>query len=247
MTAVLVMKQGITVNGKVLGPKGTPIAGATIGWGEYWGGDGLPKTDREGRFRIPNLPPGDVAITVCASGCAPDRKKITVGPDTRTVEFKLQAAKPLKGRVVDEAGMPIALAQVSVQYWRGSRCLQWQAKTDAQGRFSWAEPPADEVTLGIDAEGYMGEGPALVPKPDEHVIVLKKNMVIKGRVVDAVTGPADPLLPGDPGLYRRRWHRALVPLQHGQGNRRHLQPHTDDISPPLQRSDRGGRLPAGSL
>ncbi len=188
MTAVLVMKQGITVNGKVLGPKGTPIAGATVCWGEYWDGDGLPKTDRQGRFRIPNLPAGELGITVCAPGCAPDRKKITVGPDTRTVEFRLQAAKPLTGRVVDEAGLPISLAQVSVQNWQGGYSLQWQTKTDAQGRFSWAEPPADEVTLDIAAEGYMGDDRALVAGADEQVIVLKKNMTIKGRVVDAATG-----------------------------------------------------------
>ncbi len=188
-SAVFVMKQGINLEGKVLGPHDNPVKDATISRDR----SDVATTDRDGRFRLRNLKPGEITLVARGPGCAPDLKKVDVQPNPHPVEFKLQAARVLKGRVVDESGQPIPQAQVGVRQWRGGYYLDWNAKTDMQGRFRWDEAPVDAFWLSVDAEGRESEWVQnVVAGPDERVIVLKKKVKITGRVVDAASGQPVP-------------------------------------------------------
>jgi peroxiredoxin/protocatechuate 3,4-dioxygenase beta subunit len=191
MAAVMVMKKGIHVDVKVAGPRGQPVGGAIITWGNRWN-DTSNKTDRDGRFRLRNQPAGPLAITVQAAGYALDQKKVTVEPEMRTVEFKLEDAKGLKGRVIDPSGQPIALASVVLQQWRSGFYYYWNTKTDAQGRWSWADAPNDMVGVTVNADGYYGDYIQIKAGPEEHVSTLKKTVTIRGRVTDAATGQPIP-------------------------------------------------------
>jgi protocatechuate 3,4-dioxygenase beta subunit len=201
LAAAFVMKKGITLEGKVIGPAGTPVKNTALWIGQPWPSTSV-LTDRQGRYRFRNLKAGETNVLVRAPGCAPDLKKVTVEENMRPVDFKLEEGRTLKGRVVDENGDPIAGAQAYLQQWRGGFFLQWHARTDSEGRFRWTEAPIDAVSLSIDAQGRRGTYETLVAGPDEHVIVLKKRIRITGRVVDAASGQPIPSFRAITGINR---------------------------------------------
>lgn len=207
-TCELVMKAGVTLTGKVITVKGKPVEKAVIGWGDY---SGSTNSDRQGRFRIASLTPGTVSLTVRAPGYAPAIKKVTIEQDVRPIEIKLELGKTLKGRIVDAAGKGIAKAQVMLSSWQGTS-YWWYTMTDAQGRFTWKEAPADEVELRVSADGYAPQYSWRVKAGnDEQVLTLKDLLEVTGRVVDAATGapiPSFTVVPGSlngPAVYWLRW------------------------------------------
>jgi peroxiredoxin len=197
-TCELVMKPGITLTGKVTDPKGRPVENAAVTCRSYQSGI---STDRQGRFKIPGLAPGETTVTVHAAGFAPESKKITIEQDMRTVDFKLKAGVTLKGRVIDAAGNGIAMAQVYLQFWKDGT-FWWNTMTDAQGRFTWAEAPDEELALSVQAEGYNYKSDWRVrPGPEEQVITLKGQIQVTGRVIDAATGAPIPSFTAVPGIF----------------------------------------------
>ncbi len=211
------MRSGITLTGRVIGPKGKPVEDATINWsagtpanssrvaaGTSVNGAGLAsggtKTDRQGRYRIPGLTLDEVSLIVRATGCAPEIKKITVEENMRPVDIRLKAGKTLRGRVVDAAGNGVPLAEIFLQSWQGAT-YWWDAKTDAQGRFTWTDAPEDEVVLSVSAEGYAYQRDwHVMAGPEEQVLTLKGQMQVTGRVIDANTGAPIPSFTVTPGI-----------------------------------------------
>ena len=100
------MHHGDTVHGTVTAPDGKPVAGAIVIWGDrpYWqAGSQEVRTDEHGAFRFPPLPPGSMALTVVAQGWMPERRKVTIAPDMKPVDFQLRPGKALRIRFVDAA------------------------------------------------------------------------------------------------------------------------------------------------
>lgn len=184
-TCDLVMKEGIVLAGKVVNHKNKPVENATINYGNY----SVVKTDRQGRYRIGKLTPRRLNVTVHAPGCAPEQKTITVEENMHPVDFKLEPGNLLKSRIVDPYGNPIPSAQVFLQSWRGARGIFWFTRTDAQGRWTWPDAPADEAVFRITAEGYMPlEDLRLAADRDELIITLRSQVMVTGLVTDAATG-----------------------------------------------------------
>jgi len=202
MTAVSTMGKGYTVTGTVRGPDGRPLAGVKVRQGSdrFSSLDPQTKTDADGWFRFSNAQPGEMILTVHAPGLAPDLVTITVTKNTPPVEFHLQPGNTIRGIVINQAGEPVPGAFVAADTWRKHRSIQWETRTDDQGRFTWTEAPKDEVLFDMGKRGYMNvRKHALVPSDQEQLIVLMRPLHIQGRVVDAETGEpigAFKLIPG---------------------------------------------------
>lgn len=203
-TAVMAMKKGITVEGRVLAGDGKPIAGAKVAQGDTrFVEPAYPTTttDNEGKFRFDNSQPGPMILTVQAKGHAPDLRRITVAPDLGSVDFALEPAKRIHGRIVDQQGTPVAGAFVAVSSWRGCNTIDFRVDTDQEGRFAWDDAPTDEVLFGVGKEGYryVREKP-LRASEGEATITLLRPLKVSGGVVDDATGEPIAAFTVTPGI-----------------------------------------------
>ena len=202
--AVMVLKAGMTVTGSVTDGAGNPIAGADLLAGEDYFARDWAKTDAAGRFEFRNLSPINQSflLTVQAPGFAPQRRELPSEKGLAPVDFVLEPARLLIGRVVDAAGKPVEGASLITEDWNGHRTVKWQGKTDEKGMFVWDYPPADAIQIRISKSGYREFLRDVVADDRQQTFVLVSPTVIKGSVTDSETGEAVKLFKVTPGI---RW------------------------------------------
>ena len=197
LTSVVVLKHGVSLSGTVLAPDGRPVAGANVvaerspGEGEY---ERLA-TDGEGRFHSghvldPTWP--DVVLSVQAPGFASVVRQVAVTPAIPMQLIQLAPRKPLRGRVVDVQGRPVAGAAVgATQHLRNGQ-LAWDTVTDADGRFEWRDAPASGTILldAYKAPFTQALGREFQAGSGEVTIALHRPIRLHGTVTDAETGRA---------------------------------------------------------
>lgn len=209
-TATMVLKSGLVVDGLVVDNQGKPIVGAKVienrdwrdSWVAHW-------TGTDGRFRLANVAAGELVVTVEADGFVAADKTIDPEMSDEELRFVLAPASILRGRVVDEAGIPLR-AVVSAAggdfetitpdtpVWTASEIrparFEWSTTTDDEGRFEWRSAPPEHLRYTVYASGY--ESPQrleLAADGTEHVITLRRSnrpqpFRIAGNVTDAQTG-----------------------------------------------------------
>jgi len=192
LSAVMVMKEGLKVTGKITDKRGNPIAGAKIfDTDNYWFRSTKPfaETDAQGQFQA-SANPGTATWTVQAPGYAPDLRVVTIKAGMPAVDIRLGPGGVIEGRVTDQVGKPIEGVWVSAEDWRKNRRrLHLVAKTDAEGNFKITDAPADEVTFDIGKPDYMVlENYAMEPGERRYNITLRPTLKVRGTVVDAQTG-----------------------------------------------------------
>ena len=186
------------VSGTVVGPEGRPVASALIRWGLSRGSNRIPetRTDAEGAFRLEGVPDSEEVLSVTAKGLAPAFAQVeAVGGSEVRVELK--AGATIRGRVVDDAGVPIEGARVAPQVvdprpnWRGWVYLHELAtKSDRDGRFVLEGMP-EGVTCDVIGEGRSSVRLQPLSASDEsrNTITMLGDGAIRGRVVDPAGNP----------------------------------------------------------
>jgi hypothetical protein len=211
--AELVMRKGIVVEGSVTDPQGQPVANALVKQfftkpGDDFGDPSLDSpsqtTDQQGRYQFPLGPSGHRVVVAAAPGYAPQSRRMTVTPDTRTVDFRLSPSELVRVRVVDEQGEPVAGVDVStlipargiVEMFQAT--LPWADaqdpwmelslagelarrqshpdQTDAEGRWSWPWISEKRISLSFSKSGYGKlDNKAFLPSDQEYVVTLKRR------------------------------------------------------------------------
>jgi Carboxypeptidase regulatory-like domain len=220
------LKRGVILRGQVTNPTGQPIANAIVVYGDDPYFTTLPSkfpTDAEGRFRLPALAPRETSLTVIAPGWAPQLRKVNLRDGLPPQDFRMEPGKPIRLRIVDAAGKPVASAYVSLVGWKGSQSIQSShnpnhpkvpdtkipRRTDADGIWEWASAPDDPVKMQISAKGFAGSELDFAGGGAEQTVVLKAEHRVTGRVIDAVTGEpirAFAVIPID--VFRKDWLHA---------------------------------------
>jgi protocatechuate 3,4-dioxygenase beta subunit len=154
----LVLQPAIAVSGSVKDTEGAPIIGAELDLGFLAGGSNhrleeqRTKVNELGQFSVPALPQGreydiwHIAATGYGSGNARVAAKDTQADHCEFPTFALKRANlKIAGRVLDEAGKPLAEAEVyfmgkgqpmnSEDKW--SQQPWCNTKTDSEGKFSF--------------------------------------------------------------------------------------------------------------
>ena len=187
--AVMVMEPGVVVAGTVTDDAGKPLGGVEVLLRDSSDPpkDRFTQTDAAGRFKFVVMETGEGTVAVAAKGFSPQSAAVTFESELKPLSLKLEAAKAFHGRVVDEAGKPIARATVTLASWKELAFPKWHDLTDAKGRFSWDSAPADGAVYSITAQGYQPEQSTASPGDDEVIFTLKGVPGITGTVVDAET------------------------------------------------------------
>lgn len=155
------------------------------------------RTDDDGRFSIAGvvLPPeGEAWIGVSAEGWVPSVSYRTTADlvSGREMTVWLEPAVPVSGRVVDDAGAPLAGALVGLVDWVEVLEL---ATTDGDGRFRLAGAASDSNLLRVwpPEEGFWDPAPAqwIDGGSDDVEFVLRRAPPVDCRVVLELVDPAD--------------------------------------------------------
>ena len=220
-TAILQLKRGVIVRGRVMDSAARPIKDAVVVLGDD--PTKIFPTDADGQFQLRPLAPQLITLTVIATGFAPQLHKLNLQAGLPPQEFRLESGKPIHLRVVDAAGAPIPRAFVNLIEWKGSRSLQSihnanrpQAsdtavpkRTDEDGLWQWPWAPDAPVKLQITSTGFAVCEFEIGGGAPERRVVLKPEHRVTGRVVDKATGqpiPAFAIIPID--VFRKDWLHA---------------------------------------
>jgi hypothetical protein len=187
-SAAIVMKKGIRLSGKVVGGDMKPVSNAVVIWGDdpyfEWGSQEV-RTDENGGYLLPALPPGEMNVTVLAPGWAPMMQTVALAPGKDRADFELKEGKPLRLKFVDaDTGVVVPGVHVGIESWRAGKSLYNHrhpnvidtripiAANDA-GVYEWRWAPEDEVQYYFYKEGYgQREKVSLIAKGEEQTIEL---------------------------------------------------------------------------
>jgi hypothetical protein len=195
--AVLLLKPGFTVRGIVVNPFGKPMAGVLVKEG-YGAGmstlSGEFRTDSHGRFERRNRPRRQLIFTAYPTNYAITTTIVDVGPDTPAVRLQLQPLTPLRLKVVDEQGAPVAGASVKVaDYANEGQMLEFHGTATAEGVVTWTNAPGTAMKLRIDAKSLQLDRLLSIPANQREVMCRLRHgenqeVQVHGQVRDADTG-----------------------------------------------------------
>ena len=170
-----------------------------------WGGTSKSDwPDEEGRYELGGVPPGRHSVEVHSEGfvsATRDSVEVRAGVTAERVDFTLERARAISGRVVDEDSMPVVGAKV----WGGRRTPneQWKdgVRVTSQPVTRSAEDGTFELFFDEDGEHWLsasleaqhepliGEsGPYYERGATEVVLVLPRSTPGRFRVLDARDG-----------------------------------------------------------
>ncbi|HET9227505.1 MAG TPA: carboxypeptidase regulatory-like domain-containing protein, partial [Thermoanaerobaculia bacterium] len=124
----VVLMPGAVVEGRVLSPSGQPLPGAEVGivdpTVDFFFGNAT--TDGDGRYRLEGIAPGTHSVQAEHESYRRAVKELEVRLGENTLDLRLEGGAEISGRVVDEGGVPIPSARVSLR----------------EGPRSWSQPGA---------------------------------------------------------------------------------------------------------
>lgn len=203
-----VISSAPTVAGKVISrATGAPIEGATIsivpGFGPFKDSPSEDtETDAEGKFtiKISELPAQDIMIS-----CKTDDDQYqssVAGPfdlspgELRSIDFVLEAATMLTGRVVDDAtgsaitNATVTLTSIDYGFVSGLTFSDEIVQTDANGAFEIEghHLPLDRSIIKVEAKDF---SPATRAAKQDQILEIRlgKSIVVSGQLLDSSGKP----------------------------------------------------------
>jgi protocatechuate 3,4-dioxygenase beta subunit len=186
---VVRMGAGAAIEVTVNDEKGQPIANAQVNVPEPIKREG--KTDDKGHATVKGVKPGWVSVEASAPGYATGNNFTSVGSAGATgkLAITLRKGAAVSGRVVDEAGAPLAKVRVIARDRDGWSRDRGEQTSNDKGEFTFpALAPGGHVLAATDGEHAPAESSPIPVKVDRAVtgvtITMKAGAVAAGVVVD---------------------------------------------------------------
>lgn len=194
--AIVKLQEGVTVRGIVVDENGKPLSGVTVREG-YGHGNivraGEFTTGDDGRFERGHRVPRQWIYTASRADRATVSVVAQVDGGMPEVRLVLPPAQPWQARVTDEAGRPLSDVELRLDTYRTeAQILDWQGKTDADGRVVWTNAPTVDVTFYAISKALGATRKIKIVHSDaEQLIVLSKasaeKIVVHIKAVDLET------------------------------------------------------------
>lgn len=172
---VLTLRHGQTIGGVVTDANGRAVEGAAIHVAtdtEADEADAGLKTDRDGKFQVTVDPARRQRLVIAKEGLAPELIDPGTLKEADPVKVALKAGEPLRLKLADPDGRPIAGAWILVTSWRGT-AFRESIQANAEGEIVWPSAPADEVQFDAIASGHqLRRALRVKPSPETQVITL---------------------------------------------------------------------------
>ena len=189
------LAHGGTIMGQVVDNAGKPIVGVTVeNTGSSSVNQNTTRSDADGQFTIPRLyfhVANRVLLIVRAKGYAPRKIDLTDNDRNGAERFKivLEQGHRIRGRVVNHADQPIAGCRVFFAEGNHANPIGGRIDVDSEGRFDFDSLPPN-CPFAFYAAGYSELDVPTLPldQNDEVIVRLEPIGLIRGQVVDAVTG-----------------------------------------------------------
>ncbi len=184
---VIEMHHGPHIRGRVIGADGQPVSQMSVTLLVSNGGESFVprkscRTNREGEYLFPRLDPGEYWVHA-GSSAGPRSAMLGVAAEAVRHDFFLRGLNALECTVLDEAGVPIEGARVTV---RGEGEYR-RAVTDLAGRVELASLSACQYAVKVSRRGYQpGESAVEVSADGHHRVLLRLEPV----ATDESTGGA---------------------------------------------------------
>jgi hypothetical protein len=180
----------ITITVNVVDENGLPMAGASVG--KFIPGEAAPsdlKTDANGSYQFPPCEPGEYKFVAATADYPPVGCFYKADTEHHSVKIQLQLGKPIRLKIVDRSGAPIANASIGhFGCFPEHYMLTAPKTTDAEGRWNCMFTPDEKIELDITAKGCPRTVKVVTTDDREQVIELTETLWTAAcRVVDAQT------------------------------------------------------------
>lgn len=189
------LDKGSEIAGVVKDTEGKPVKGASIRYGSSWSLVGMrwANSDADGAFRITKIGRKESReIVVEAKGYAPAWLSAAPGKGDQVPQlaFSLTPGLKVKGRVVDAKGRPVTGVTLSTRAMINGRSEYCGPRVgvNEQGEFVLESQPATGAALDAYGGGVSAVRNFKFDPTKPLVVTVDRPGVIRGRVVDAVTG-----------------------------------------------------------
>jgi uncharacterized GH25 family protein len=198
---VIILKQGATISGVVQDEDKKPVEGAKIltqislRYGKYMSYENVEKdailSDATGRFKVENLPSGEIVIFAEKEGYAKSKQEsISINPGEKKngLILQLQKASFLSGKITDPEGNP--LSNVSIFASSSNMNSSGNDQSDAKGNYrieNLCDTPHN-INLSHDKYGQEFHQDVEVGREDADFVMGANRITLFGNVKDWKTG-----------------------------------------------------------
>lgn len=183
----------LVLSGRVTGPDGSPVDGATVRLGSHRRDDKnvmTQTTKPDGTCRFEEVKPGTEWLTIIKPGLAPVVQRIEIEQAGGSFDVQLNAGQTIRLRVTDAEGQPVAGAQLYPAVWNDARTLPETyefPRTDEDGMWSWTWAPATEVQYFVRKRAVGEMLLTLSPGTDTQEVRLR--FALQLHLVDTKNSP----------------------------------------------------------
>jgi protocatechuate 3,4-dioxygenase beta subunit len=154
----VVLAPGATIEGRVLSPSGRPVVGAEVmvvepDTSRPFAMPLLASTDGDGRYRLEGISPGARTLQADHEGYRRAVRDLEVRLGENTLDLTLEGGVEVRGRVVDDGGVPVPGVQVSLREGGRSWDLP-RGVSGPDGSFTLAGVADGTYRLLAEKEGF---------------------------------------------------------------------------------------------